>query len=242
MSSFQKSYTAGYYGKVPSHGDFIGKGLPKRFTQVWDHWLQESMARSKQQLGGQWLDYYLTSPLYRYVLSSGICGDQIWMGVMMPSVDRVGRYFPLTIAQAIDDSVKPISVLNNQQEWFEQSEKLLLSGLEDDFTMQRFSESATEIFESMCTGGTKEKQVVAAANHIGNDLCMVLSQQSSTGATTQLCTSLLLEKFVASYSLWMSHEDGGDSILLLADGLPDYDNFSLLIGNDRDYAEGVDTE
>ena len=43
---------------------------------------------------------YLTAPVWRFAWSPGIAGAHWWMGVMMPSVDNVGRYFPLIVAQA----------------------------------------------------------------------------------------------------------------------------------------------
>uniref|UniRef100_UPI0013C2CB68 type VI secretion system-associated protein TagF n=1 Tax=Pseudomonas viridiflava TaxID=33069 RepID=UPI0013C2CB68 len=45
-----------------------------------------------------WLDAYLVSPLWRFAVPANLLGSQPVAGVMMPSIDRVGRYFPLTIA------------------------------------------------------------------------------------------------------------------------------------------------
>src|SRR5512139_3843786 len=88
----------GWYGKIPNLGDFASRRLPSRFIVAWDDWLQRALASSRAQLGGQWLDLYLTSPVWRFLLMPGVCGSAAWAGVLMPSVDRVGRYFPLTIA------------------------------------------------------------------------------------------------------------------------------------------------
>jgi len=103
--------TPGFYGKVPGLGDFVSRRLPQAFIDPWDVWLQAAIASSRQQLGEQWLDIYLTSPLWRYALSPGSCGARGWAGVLMPSVDRVGRYFPLTIAVALAEIDYPYAVL-----------------------------------------------------------------------------------------------------------------------------------
>ena len=101
----------GYYGKIPSKGDFITQLLPRSFVDPWDIWLREALATSKAQLGDNWAEYYLTTPLYRYALSSGICGNQTWIGVMMVSMDSVGRYFPMTICKSFAGSSNPFSLL-----------------------------------------------------------------------------------------------------------------------------------
>ena len=90
----------GFFGKIPSHGDFVARRLPPGFTGPWDAWLQAGMADSQARLGDAWLAVYLNSPIWRFALGAGVCGPQACYGVMMPSVDRVGRYFPFTIAAA----------------------------------------------------------------------------------------------------------------------------------------------
>ena len=93
---------AGFYGKIPSLGDFVSRRLPRRFITPWETWLQEAMANSRQQLGDSWLDNYLTSPMWRFALTPGICGESGWAGIIMPSVDRVGRYYPFTLATRLE--------------------------------------------------------------------------------------------------------------------------------------------
>ena len=89
---------AGWYGKLPCLGDFASRRLDAEFITPWDAWLQRCIATSRQQLGEQWLDIYLTSPMWRFILAPGICGERACAGVLLPSVDKVGRYFPLTFA------------------------------------------------------------------------------------------------------------------------------------------------
>ena len=96
----------GFYGKVASRGDFIERNLPKDFQRSWDAWLSAGLQTSRQQLGEHWLDAYLTSPLWRFALAPGVCGSEAMTGVLMPSIDRVGRYFPLTIACSIKHSIR----------------------------------------------------------------------------------------------------------------------------------------
>ena len=88
----------GLFGKLPAHGDFIYRDLPPSFINVWDEWLQGYVGSVKEQLGDAWLDVYLTSPIWRFAFGEGVIDENVWAGIMLPSVDRVGRYFPFSIA------------------------------------------------------------------------------------------------------------------------------------------------
>jgi type VI secretion system protein ImpM len=90
----------GWFGKLAALGDFSARRLPPEFVQRCDDWLSHGVQASRQQLGERWQATYLTAPIWRFAWSPGIAGPHWWMGVMMPSVDSVGRYFPLIVAQA----------------------------------------------------------------------------------------------------------------------------------------------
>jgi type VI secretion system protein ImpM len=122
----------GLYGKLPSHGDFLRRRVSDAFVDVWDAWLQNGLAGSRELLGDRWLDTYLTSPAWRFVCSAGGCGAQAIAGVMVPSVDRVGRYFPITLVWQLPDDVIPLSVMTHCHDWFEAAERLLIDTLAAD--------------------------------------------------------------------------------------------------------------
>lgn len=138
---------AGFFGKVPSHGDFVARRLPAAFIEPWDAWLQAGMAHSRAQLGDAWLPTYLNSPIWRFALGAGVCGPQAWTGVMMPSVDRVGRYFPFTIACEVDGTGTPAPA------WYAALEDLALSALETGFSLQ---DCDAAMLRLACTRGEPE--------------------------------------------------------------------------------------
>lgn len=130
--------TTGFYGKLASRGDFVSRTLPSSFIQPWDAWLATGLLASQQQLGERWLEAYLTSPLWRFVVAPGVCGPDAVAGVLMPSIDRVGRYFPLTIAHVLSTEHSPGAIVSGADDWFEHAETLLLNTLNagahfDDF-------------------------------------------------------------------------------------------------------------
>ena len=121
----------GLFGKLPAHGDFIQRNLSAGFINIWDEWLQHFVAGTQEQLGDTWLDIYLTSPLWRFILSHGVIDENIWAGVMIPSVDRVGRYYPFTIVRKLPQNTNPFEFIQMQTAWFKKIETLALDALDE---------------------------------------------------------------------------------------------------------------
>ncbi|HTE39601.1 MAG TPA: type VI secretion system-associated protein TagF [Steroidobacteraceae bacterium] len=122
----------GLYGKLPSHGDFLRRRVDDGFIGVWDAWLQDCIASSRTTLGKDWLDVYLTSPAWRFICDSGVCGSRVYAGLMVPSVDRVGRYFPLTLVWAAPEVASPFTLARLGARWFDAAEKLVVETLAAD--------------------------------------------------------------------------------------------------------------
>ena len=88
----------GWFGKMACLGDFAHRRLPPPFVRGCDAWLSGVLHSSRAALGEEWLATYLTSPLWRFVWAPGVVDGACWCGLLMPSVDKVGRYFPLLVA------------------------------------------------------------------------------------------------------------------------------------------------
>jgi type VI secretion system protein ImpM len=129
--------TAGWFGKIPALGDFASRRLPQEFIDVWDLWLQHGMAASRASLGARWLESYLTSPIWYFGLFPGVIGAQAWTGLLMPSVDKVGRHFPLTIAVPFDPGENSIVAMFERQDWYARLGQIALATLSVDFPAER---------------------------------------------------------------------------------------------------------
>jgi type VI secretion system protein ImpM len=121
----------GLFGKLPGHGDFLRRDLPDGFVQAFDSWLRESLATARERLGEAWLRYYLVAPAWRFALAEGICGPDAMAGVMIPSVDRVGRYFPFTLAAPVPPGTSPIAVQTGAEDWMARLESAAIAALDD---------------------------------------------------------------------------------------------------------------
>jgi type VI secretion system protein ImpM len=121
----------GWYGKLPSLGDFASRRLPAAFIDEWDDWLQGVMAAARDEWGAAWLDRYLVAPVVRFWLGPGVLGEAAWRGIVMPSVDRVGRHFPLSFAQSDGTLAQALSA----RRWYGDLDAAARRALDVSFTV-----------------------------------------------------------------------------------------------------------
>ncbi|WP_424985088.1 type VI secretion system-associated protein TagF [Microbulbifer sp. S227A] len=127
----------GAFGKIPAVGDFFRLNPPPGFVSVWDDWVQHSMVASQAALAEQWDDHYMSAPIWRFSLAPALAGASQVIGVFMPSVDRVGRRFPLTLMAPLAASGTIASDHFRADGLFERLEALALDALEDDMSRDK---------------------------------------------------------------------------------------------------------
>jgi len=223
------SLTPGCYGKLPSRGDFVSWHLPPGFVKPWDDWLQTAIAHSRQQLESTWLECYLTSPLWRFALSPGACGEDAYAGVLMPSVDRVGRYFPLTIAAPLSHDQNFLELTGT--DWFERAEEAALAGLNEHLDPENLVERVRTLglpYTSKSLGTVWLTEDAAGPGWH----CALGDLAKLNGVGNELADQLLRWRF-PQYTLWWSH--GSERIapcLLICQGLPHTQGFAALLAGD----------
>lgn len=116
----------GFHGKLPARGDFVGHGLPRTFVDPFDAWLQTVLATSRRRIGAAWERLFSASPVWRFAMAAGVCGEVAAAGVLVPSADRVGRLYPFVIATALPDGMDLASVPYLAVRWFGRAEELAL--------------------------------------------------------------------------------------------------------------------
>ncbi|MEJ1378107.1 MAG: type VI secretion system-associated protein TagF [Candidatus Sedimenticola sp. (ex Thyasira tokunagai)] len=218
----------GFFGKLPKHGDFLSRRLPRTFTDPWDRWLQNAIADSREQLADDWLNIYLTSPLWRFALSPGLCGDSAWTGILMPSVDRVGRYFPLTLAAPLTGGCNLMTLAADNESWFDRCEELALGALQEDYELDAFDLGVEALGLP-----TQQDELQATSKQRATKPAWHFELPSLEGldiATNNL-NQALLKKLMPAHSLWWTH--GSEHIepsLLITEGFPPIEGYAGLLG------------
>lgn len=117
----------GIHGKMPARGDFVVSDLPGELVEAWDSWLGHALAETRRVLGPVWERLFVVAPAWRFALAGGVCGPGAVAGIWAPSMDRVGRLYPLALMAALPAGVDPATVPAACVGWFDRAERHLLA-------------------------------------------------------------------------------------------------------------------
>jgi type VI secretion system protein ImpM len=226
----------GLYGKLPTHGDFLRRRVADDFVDSWDPWLQRCIAESRAALGERWLELYLTSPVWRFVLSANACGGTAVAGLMVPSIDKVGRYFPLVLVWPKPPELSCLEVAVKYQPWFDRAERLLLDTLEAEIL--EFADFDQRVMDSAaCFDEMQENRDLmldpSAAQRFAGPLrvarCIPLQSAGNLQATALQVYGRVLDE-AGTLGLWWT--DGSAAVepcWLMTPGLPAGSQFSAML-------------
>jgi type VI secretion system protein ImpM len=164
-------------------------------------------------------------------LAPGIAGRSAWAGVMMPSVDRVGRYFPLTLARSVPAHADCFALLA-ASDWFRQLEALALSTLADGFELNALDTGLSQL--------PPPPLRLLPRSGIGADAGrpdawqIEVDENALGGACNRLLHRALEDVFLA-YSLWWSvGAEQVASSLLCCQGLPTRSAYVAMLSGEWD--------
>lgn len=198
----------GWFGKLPMLGDFAHRRLPRGFVDACDAWLSQGIGTSRRSLGPAWLDDYLAAPLWCFAWSPLVVDEHWWFGVLMPSVDAVGRYFPLVIAfEAMQAPTDP-HALARWARWYDGAAACALQTLGDRATLDGF-ESA------LAAADTPSSTTTPAEGAGPTDAAAVIPH--------------LLAESPHGHSTWWLQSGATPSRVTTMPGLPAADRFASLL-------------
>ncbi|MEB2844182.1 type VI secretion system-associated protein TagF [Rhizobiales bacterium RZME27] len=131
----------GFFGKLPSHGDFVSTGLRRSVQDALDAWLQAGIAKAHHHAGENWEQIFRNMPAWRFVAERGVWGPVTVAGVIVPSRDRVGRSFPLVITAQLHEFADDTRKLCLDETWFLALEALAETVSRRDFELDTFTAS-----------------------------------------------------------------------------------------------------
>lgn len=220
------SNKTGVFGKLPAHGDFIYRDLPTHFINIWDQWLQGFVGSSKEQIGDQWLDVYMTSPIWRFVLSEGVIDNNSWAGILLPSVDRVGRYFPFSVVTRLPEKTSPTDFICNRPNWFETMEDVSLKALDGRLKID-------ELVEELNDSNPMRKDIYnrgSPLNTVSNMVIRTPKKDQPLNSVLPFMLDACLTENLSSYSIWGTR--GSERIepcLFVTKGLPQLSGVSAMM-------------
>jgi type VI secretion system protein ImpM len=143
--------TVAWHGKLPSTGDFVSRRLDDAQRAWLDAWLAALMQRLRQRGDDAWLAAYLASPSWRFLWLPQAAPlpwqGSAWVGVLMPSVDRAGRYYPLLLLHALDAWPWQAAEREALWAWLGRLDDIAASALHDDWTIEALEASLLRLGE-----------------------------------------------------------------------------------------------
>ena len=143
------SGAAGWHGKLPAVSDFASRRLDPRFIDLWDGWMAAGLARMRAEDPDGWVQAYLASPTWRFLVPPNFFpapfNHGAWVGVVMPSVDRVGRYYPLTLAAPLDQTPRSIDAQAWLWRWLQEMEDTAWRALDEDWAIEALERQLHQI-------------------------------------------------------------------------------------------------
>lgn len=218
----------GWFGKLPMLGDFASRRLSAPFVTACDAWLSEGVAASRQQLGERWLDSYLTAPLWRFAWGPGVVDEAWWYGVLMPSVDSVGRYFPLLVALPLPAAPTDAQALAALDALYEGMGRAALANLQPRASLDDFERA---LAQAGCAAFAQPAGLPATQRLPGR--CRhATPAPCSLGQWAAALQAQALSQQLAGYSLWWPQATAGaEHSLSIGPGLPPPPQFvELLLG------------
>jgi type VI secretion system protein ImpM len=131
------SMRCGLFGKLPAKRDFIAMAAPREFLRVWEPFLEMGLRHGGAHLApDEWKAAFNSAPIWRFWLGPELCGGAI-VGAFMPSVDALGRLFPLTLI-GMAAGAEPLASpdIDSRGSWFARTEDFLLGALSPDASLE----------------------------------------------------------------------------------------------------------
>lgn len=199
-----------WFGKLPGMGDFARRRLQHEFLDPWDAWLQTGLGQLRSH-HPDWVTSYLRAPLWYFVLGEHVIGTKPWVGVMMPSVDSVGRYFPLTLAQEISDpyTLRSSSFHEELAWWWSRCAQHAYTALENNLDATSFDQR-------------------------------LIAEFSEAWAATLIAPKITNAPQMGYSSWYADHRDLG-LVAYELPGLPSDDSFAVLFGHSNQPTDTLET-
>ena len=184
----------GWHGKLPTLGDFTTRGLDDDFVEVWDGWMSLGLSKLRADSPDDWLDAYLSSPTWRFIVTPRFLpaplSTGMWTGVVMASVDRVGRYYPLTLAGRLHAIPSDRNGQTALWSWLQQLQDAAIDALQDDWSVAALDKELLRLgLPPHCGAGPADAPLSELLSDVSTDGASPISMTSFFSACVGASTS-----------------------------------------------------
>ncbi|WKB53798.1 type VI secretion system-associated protein TagF [Eleftheria terrae] len=216
-----------WFGKLPALGDFAHRRGNERFNGLLDAWLQRAIPASRAQLNEGWTHAYVGAPLWSFAMFPGVCGEEAYAGVLMSSVDRVGRYFPLTVYTEVPYPRALLREMQGTGSWYAYVQQALPQVLNTQFTHEQF--------ESLLASAPMAPGVGDALELSGSIDWGAAFQQGQPLLLPNMASAVdmlgldLMSHYLRGTTLWWAPLPGGATVLRAFKGMPPPESYTAML-------------
>jgi type VI secretion system protein ImpM len=135
---------AGWYGKLPCTGDFVGRGLSHDVHGRVEEWIGGGLIQLRHRLP-DWQVLFSESPIWSFVLPRDVLAPEPLLGCIAPSADRVGRRFPLVALRAASSPLSINEDMPPHGRWHSAIAELMVDALEDAMSVDIFDDELNRL-------------------------------------------------------------------------------------------------
>jgi type VI secretion system protein ImpM len=134
----------GWFGKLPSSGDFVFRRLPRSLLDDLDTWARHGLAELRGSMS-DWKQAFASAPAWNFAIPACVAGGTTLIGVLVPSHDRVGREFPLCAGVVLPPGTSAVQLLSEAHGWLTALGHVLLDARDRATPLEAFDASVQAI-------------------------------------------------------------------------------------------------
>jgi type VI secretion system protein ImpM len=135
----------GWFGKLPSSGDFVFRRLPRSLQDGLDNWMRLGLAELRGSMPNEWKESFASAPAWNCAIPACVAGGNTLIGVLVPSHDRVGRQFPLCAGVVLPAGTSAVQFLADADGWLVALGRIVLEARDHQVPLEAFDASVRAI-------------------------------------------------------------------------------------------------
>lgn len=210
----------GFYGVINAHQGIVSNRLPQTFTAVWHEWARQLVDSCQRTDAAQIDRTWYQLPSYRFALSSGLAGENVWIGLMVPSQDADGHKFTCCLVRPLGPGALPAAALSNSDGYLQALESVAAELQTYDDARLAQTLDAIDQTHPVAEPDSSDISSDTTFQTDSDSLAIRLTTRLNDVEPT-LLGHALLKSACGSYSLWQTSQIshcGEES--LLCEGLP----------------------
>lgn len=200
--------TIGWYGKLPSAGDFLQRRFPDVIRNQWANWFQVGLHNWQSAIERQEVSRpFAEAPVWNFVVPPMLGSQMVQMGCLLPGGDSVGRQYPLCAQRSFNPRHWTKQQLAGAGEWYQQLGTTLLNAVRNGYSAEQLDISLLALPELVGVPGELDADTEQGITSQVSE-CTLSWKQAADSFTPQHYTSFWWTNQTDGYPLYTHVHSG----------------------------------